>query len=172
MRDVIWVVINYARDTKCIEPLLEERARVGMDMMSSRRFNQAHGHLLPGDRVVMHFGGRARSHPKAQHLVAAGFVKAVARPLTHDDIRTFPRLWDLTAKAFPSFPRRAGDIKGQGVISYELFSCESRDVCPLRRPYRPPRGGENFIPLHRDDSAYEEVAEWWYSVAPLGQSST
>lgn len=168
MRGVIWVVINTAHEVKLTEQLIDERVRSGADMMYPRRFKQARACLLPEDRVVMHFGGRAGTHPKAQHLVAAGYVKGPAKRLTYADASQFPRLWDLSVKAFKSFPSKASEMGGYGVILYQLDSCEAREVPPLRRRYRQPRVAESLIPLYPGDPVYEEVAEWWYRVAPLG----
>ena len=169
MRGVIWVVVNSAHEVKYIEQLIDERVRSGADMMYPRRFKQARACLLPGDRVVMHFGGRTRSHPKAQHLVAAGYVKSAPKRLTYSDAGRFPRLWDLSVKAFKWFPRKASEITGYGIIWYDLYPCEAREVLPLRRRYRQPRVTESFIPLYAGDPIYEEVADWWYHVAPLGR---
>ena len=172
MTQVIWVVINTTPRTEYIGPLVEERIRIGVDMMYPRRFTLARK-LLPGDRVVMHFGGPSQSHPKAQHLVAAGCVRETARPLTATDADCFRRLWCLTRDAYEHWPRSPEDISGQGIIFYELYRCETQGVRPLPRPFAPPKLGANFIPLDPNNPIYkcihDKVDKWWHQVVPPGR---
>ena len=165
LSSVIWVVI-YARPRREVplRPLIDERARVGADLMYSKRFQYARA-LVEGDRVVVHFGGPSGSDPLAQHLVQAGCVIEVARPLNQRDLQQFGTLLKLTIEMFPHFQTTPGLLERQGIIRYRLFS-PPPGVRPLPRPYLQPMPGMNFKRLLPEDPEYPQVDAWWGAVVP------
>ena len=166
--NVIWVVI-YARPRRevSLRPLIDERARVGADLMYINRFQDAKA-LETGDRIVVHFGGPSGSAPYAQHLVQAGCVTEKARPLNQRDLQKFGTLLTLTVEMFPHFQTAPGLLERQGIIQYHLFS-PPPDVRPLPRPYPQPMLGMNFKQLLPGDPEYPQVDAWWHAVVPRGQ---
>lgn len=181
MREVIWVVVNTARDKEFYKSTYIDRrirmmVRYGVDMMYINRFGDARRYLNKGDRVVLHLGSPKKPGTWAQHLVAAGWVAGKARPLQPQDVSLYPDLWELTGKMFPKFPQSPADIEGEGLIPYDLYHCDAQGVPPLPRAssngkveYPQPRQGNNFIPLWSGDASYDKVNKWWHRVVPAGQ---
>ena len=165
---VIWVVI-YARPKPDVRlrPLVDERLRVGADMMYIRRFQDAKK-MAKGDRLVIHFGGPKGSDPWAQHLVQAGCVKEPARNLNQRDVQEFRTLLDLTCKMFPDFQTAQGLLERQGIIFYQLFN-PPPGIRILPRPYPQPRAGDNFKHFLPEDPEYPQIDAWWHAVVPIGQ---
>jgi len=166
--DVIWVAI-YARPRREVplRPLMEERFRVGADLMYTRRFQKAIA-LQVGDRKLSFFGGPSGSNPDAQHLVYAGCVTQKARPLEQADLKDYPELFRLTIEMFPHFQTAPGLLERQGIIKYQLFR-PPPGVMPLPRPFQQPRPGDNFKRFVPSDPEYPQLDDWWHAVVPRGQ---
>ena len=167
MRQTIWIVVSTADIAQYREPRINELLRTGVDILYPRRFGQARRLLRTGDRIAIHFGGRAGSHPWAQHLVAAGRIQEEARPLAEDDAERYATMWGLTGRAFKKWNKAAAN----GIIRFDIRACQVRAITPLPRTspgridlYRP-RGGDNFIPLQPNTRAHQVVHDWWRRVA-------
>jgi hypothetical protein len=162
----IWVVVSTADFPRYREPRIKELLKTGVDMLYPRRLSEARRKLRIGDRVVIHFGGRAGTHPHAQHLVAAGRIAEVARRLTRSDTLQFPKMLDLTKQAFTKWD----DASVNGIVRFDILDYTARDVTPLPRTlpdgtglYRP-RPGDNFIGLQPNTRAHQVVNNWWLTV--------
>jgi hypothetical protein len=156
-------VAVFAKPTNApLGPIMEERLRLGVDMMYMNRFQEAKA-LRAGARVVWHFGGPRGSDRRAQYLVAAGCVKEPARPLTQEDARRFRHLFDLTKDGFPFWQVESPLLERQGIMTYDIFEA-SPDVELLPRPYQPPKPGQNFIPLGPSAPEFGQVDAWWHRV--------
>jgi hypothetical protein len=169
---VIWAVLySIPKEARqrglSLRPLVNERFRVGADMMYIRRFGQAM-RLAKGDRVVINFGGPSGSDRHAGYIIQAGCVKEVARHLREQDRQDFALLLKLTCEMFPHFQTEPGLFERQGIIRYDLFN-PPPDVQPLPRPFPPPMPGMNFIPLLPGDPEYSQLDRWWNAVVLRGQ---
>ncbi len=166
--DVIWVAV-YARPRREVplRPLVEERFRVGADLMYVNRFQDAKA-LQVGDRIEILFGGPSGSDPYAQHLVQAGCVTERARPLNQADLEEYQELFSLAMKMFPHLQTAPGLLERQGIIKYQLFR-PPPGVMPLPRPFQQARQGDNFKRFVLGDPEYPQLDAWWHTVVPRGQ---
>lgn len=162
----IWVVVFAKPPNAPLGPIMEERLRLGVDMMYVNRFEEAKA-LPLGGRVVWHFGGPRGSDRRAQYLVGAGCVQESARPLTQEDTRRFRHLLDLTKEGFPHFQIESPLLERQGIMTFEIFQ-PLPDAGFLPRPFLPPKPGQNFLQMRPSAPEYGQIDGWWRKVVPKG----
>ena len=153
----IWVRVDAAPDHGTLAALHDARANAQADVMYPKRFALAK-RLSVGDRIVVHHGGRRRSHPTAQYLVPAGRISREPRPLTPQDEDHYRELLRISRLAWEK------EFDLAGIAFYELHA-PPPGVGLLPSPRRPSRG-DNFIRLDPGSPGYEETDAWWCRVVP------
>jgi hypothetical protein len=168
MADSIWIVVNAGGNSRnkevadefnakaCLQ-LTEQRIKDEADILAEGPFSQAIA-LNEGDRIVFHQGGgRAyRNRYGSGQLLACGYVRGRARPLTDQDRTNFRVQFELTRRYFPPGKPRNRLV---GIIFYSLKRANQR--LPIEDAGKRPGRGDKFIEIREGFAGYETVNEWW-----------